>query len=199
MPLAWAILEGAAIAAPTTIEVFLHHRFGARSGKALLKAFLLLLVVYLVSVHGGPPASVPLFPGFLFAYIIVATGHWLTSRFRPIQHIHSHSTGEPWPLWRQLRVETATVQRYFEPALCGLIAAIVAPLDPALGYWLFLATLALFIKEQVSRARRRARRLDALDSRIETERLTPRERPEDDAFVEARPAPPRPARHRRPA
>jgi hypothetical protein len=60
----WAIVRCAAIAAPTTIEVFLHHRFGARSGKALLKGFLLLVVVFAVSLQGSPPAPVPLFPGF---------------------------------------------------------------------------------------------------------------------------------------
>ncbi len=37
LPFVWTMLTGAAVAAPTTIEVFLHHRFGGRSGKALLK------------------------------------------------------------------------------------------------------------------------------------------------------------------
>jgi integrase len=38
----------------------------------------------------------------------------------PPERIHSYSSGEPWPLWRQVPVATTTVQRYLEPALCFL-------------------------------------------------------------------------------
>jgi len=197
LPFAWAIVRCAAIAAPTTIEVFLHHRFGARSGKALLKGFLVLLVVFAAARHDGAPATVPLFPGFLFGYMILAIGHWLTGRIRPTEQIHSYSAGEPWPLWRQVPVDTTTVQRYLEPALCCLIACVVLLLDSALAHWLFLAALALFIKEQVLRSQIRTRQLDAFDNRAETQRLAPRVRAENETFVEARPAPPRPTRPER--
>jgi len=190
MPLSWEIVKSAAVAAPTTIEVFLHHRFGARSGQALLKGFLLLLVVCVLSMHGDLQATVPLFPGYLLAYIIIALGHWLTSQSRHAEQTHSYSSGEPWPLWRELPLETTTVQQYLEPALCCLIACLVLLLDVALAHWLFLAAIALFVKEQVRRARLRIRRLDAFDNRAETERLAPRPRAEGEPFVEARPAPP---------
>jgi hypothetical protein len=191
-PFAWAIVQCAAIATPTTIEVFLHHRFGSRSGKALLKGFLLLLVVSATTMHSDPPAAVPLFPGFLFAYVICAFGHWLTSRRQAAEQIHSYSSGDPWPLWRQVPFETATIQRYIEPALCCLITSVVLLLDSALAHWLFIAAIALFIKEQVLCAQMRTRRLDAFDNRAESERLAPRARAENEPFVEARPAPPHP-------
>src|SRR6266566_145513 len=89
VPFTWAVVKCAAMAAPTTVEVFLHHRFGARTGKGLLKGFL-LLVVSAVSKLGDPPSKVSLFPGFLFAYILAAILHWLTSqRMRPGEHVYS--------------------------------------------------------------------------------------------------------------
>jgi hypothetical protein len=191
IPLTWAIVKCAAVAAPTTIEVFLHHRFGARSGKALLKGFLLLLVVCVLSIHGEHQAAVPLFPAYFFGYSVIALGHWLTSQSRHAEQTHSYSSGEPWPLWRELPLEMTTVKRYLEPPLCCLIACLVLRLDPALAQWLFLTAIALFVKEQVSRAHLRTRQLDAFDNRAETEQLAPRPRAEGEPFVEARPAPPR--------
>jgi hypothetical protein len=180
-----------------TIEVFLHHRFGARSGNALLKGFLLLLFVSAASVHGYPPAAVPLFPGFVFGYVVIAIGHWLTSRCRRTDDIHSYSSGVPWPLWHQVPVGTTTVQRYLEPVLCCLFACVVSFFDSPLAHWLFIAAIALFVREQLLRSRLRTRRLDAFDSRAETEQLAPRHRAENEPFVEARPAPPQPNRRPR--
>jgi hypothetical protein len=190
LPFVWTILANAAVAAPTTIEVFLHHRFGSRTGKALLNGFLLLLVVCMLSMHGDLQATVPIFPGYLFFYAIAAIGQWLTSRSRHAEQIHSHSSGEPWPLWQELPIATTTVQQYFEPALCCLIACVVLVFDSSLAHWLFLAAIALFVKAQLKRARLRTRRLDAFDNRAETERLAPQPRAAGEAFVEARPAPP---------
>lgn len=190
IPLSWAILECAAVSAPTTVEVFLHHRFGARSGQALLKGFLLLVFVCIVSGHSDLQATLPLFPVYLIAYIGTGTGHWFISQFRQADQIHSYSSGEPWPFWRELPLGTTTVQQFLEPALCYLIAWLVVLLDPVLAIWICVAAFALLIKAQVNRARSRTRRLDATDNRVETERLVPRPRAEGETFVEARPAPP---------
>lgn len=192
LPLTWMILRTAAIATPTTIEVFLHHRFGARSGGALLRAFILLIVVCALSMHAGNPVMIPLFPGFVFAYAMAAAGQWLTGRFLPNERVHSYSTGEPWPIWRQVPVEVTTVQRYLEPALACLAACFVSIFDSALAHWIFAASIALFIKEQILRSQLRTRRLDALDNRAESEHFAPRTRAENENFVEAREAPPRP-------
>jgi len=189
-PLTWAVVQCAAVAAPTTIEVFLHHRFGCRSGKALLKGFLLLLFVFAVTSRGNAPAPFPLFPGFLFAYAICAFGHWLTNKLVEPGRIHSQSSGEPWPVWRALPLESSTVQGYVEPVLCCVIAAVVQFLDLSLARWLFLATAALAVKEMISRNRQRNRQLDALDNRMESQRIAPRLSTGDAQFVEARPATP---------
>ena len=197
LPLTWAMAEAAAIAVPTTVEVFLRHRFGARSGIALVKGAIVLLVAYAASSRERP-VSVPLFPGFLFAYVVLATGQWLTGRLRPQEQVHSYSSGEPWPLWQQLPVARTTVKRYLEPVLLCLFSWIISVFDPALADWLFLAAIALFIKEQVFRARARTRRLDALDNRVDTNDYAPGARTEPEPFVEARQAPPRPrAQHGR--
>ena len=192
LPLAWALVQCAAVTAPVTIEVFLHRRFGARTGKNLLKGFLLLLVMEPVFEAAFPPVRLPLFGLFSFGYAIAAVWQWFQSRFGgQNEHIHSYVNGEPWPFWRRWRVETTTVQRYLEPALCWLIAWIVLLLDSGLAHWLFMASVALFIKEQVRRSHLRTHRLDALDARVETAERTPRLRAENEPFVEARPAPPR--------
>lgn len=192
LPLTWAIVRAAAIAAPTTIEVFLHHRFGARSGGALFKAFILLIVVCAASMHTEARVLIPLFPGFVFAYAMAATGQWVTGRFLPNERVHSYSTGEPWPVWRRVPVEITTVQRYLQPTLACIVACFVSLFDSGLAHWIFTASIALFIKEQVLRARLRTRRLDALDNRAESEHFAPRTRADNENFVEARPAPPRP-------
>ena len=198
VPFTWAVIKFAAKAAPTTIEVFLHHRFGARTGQALLKGFLLLFVISAIAEYAGRSAAVHLFPMFLFAYVVAALGHWIISqRSRQTEHIHSYLHGEPWPFWEVVPVETTTVQQYLEPACCCMIASVVFLIDPALAHWLFFATIALFVKEQMLRAELRTRRLDSFDNRIETERLSPRARPENEPFVEARAAPPQSNRPRR--
>lgn len=193
-PFAWQLLKNAAIAVPITIEVFLHRRFGARTGISLVKGFVLVVVVYSMIDRERSPVF-PLFPGFIFAYGVAAIGQWLSSRIQP-ENAHSHSTGEPWELWQQLPFSRHTIQRYFEPVLCGIFSGIVALFDPALALWIFLASIALFIKEQVFRARLRTRQLDAFDNRAETNDYAPRTRPEAETFVEARPAPPRQRRPR---
>lgn len=191
-PLTWALVKSVAVTAPITVEVFLHRRFGARTGKSLLKGFLLLLAVAPFFKLVFPPATVPLFAAFLFAYSIAAICQWLNGRFgMENEHVHSYRNGEPWPLWRQLPLATNTIHRYLEPALCWLIAGVILLFDSPLAHWLFVATAALFIKEQVRRAQLRAHRLDALDSRVETAERAPRARAENEPFVEARPAPPR--------
>lgn len=192
LPLTWAILQCAAKAMPTTIEVFLHHRFGSRSGKALLQGFILLLVVSVTLAQSDNRASIRLFPLFIFAYTIAAMAHWLTAQQRPAtEQIHSYSTGEPWPFWRRAPAVTTTVQQYLEPALCCVIGFAILILDSSLAHWLFISAIALFIKEQVIRTQLRTRQLDAFDNRFETRRLAPRGRADNEAFVEARPAPAR--------
>jgi hypothetical protein len=187
----WQIMKGAALAVPTTVEVFLHHRFGVRSGGALVKGFLLLLAVG-VMPPPEPHARIRLFPAFLVVYVIAVFGHWLTSLTRPQGGaVHSYSTGEPWPVWGGVSVETTTVERYLEPALCFLFGVTFWRIDLLLSYWAFLAGGALFIRGQVRRFQARTRQLDALDSRMETREMAPRVQDENETFVEARPAPPR--------
>lgn len=189
-PLTLAIVKSAAFAVPTTIEVFLHERFGARSGKAMVKGFLLLWVVWWATRNSDRQETFPLFPGYFAAYAIIACYQWFASQSALAEQIHSYSTGEPWQLWQELRVEMTTVKLFIEPAFCFLFACLMLPLDTVLARWLIIAAIALFVKELVKRAGLRTRRLDAFDNRMETERLAPRPRAEGEPFVQARPAPP---------
>lgn len=199
-PFAWAVIKCAAVTAPVTLEVFLHHRFGARTGKNLIKGFLLLLVIAPLFKSVFPGTAVPLFAGFIFAYVIAAICQWLSSRFgEENEHIDSYTNGTPWPLWQQFPFAATTIERFLEPALCFLVALVVLFLDPPLAHWLFVASIALFIKAHVRQTQLRTHQLDSLDSRRNTTQNAPRHRAENDAFVEARPAPPgRMANVRRP-
>jgi hypothetical protein len=191
-PFTWTLLTCAAVIAPITLEVFLHHHFGARTGKSLLKGFILLLVVAPLFELALPPAPVPLFAGFIFAYAVVAVSQWINARFGSHnEHIHSYRHGEPWPLWRRAPWSMSTIQRFLEPALGFSVAWIVSIFDSPLAHWLFIATAALFVKQQVRRAQLRTHHMDALDGRIETTERAPRLRTENEGFVEARPAPTR--------
>ncbi|MEO7300537.1 MAG: hypothetical protein ABI042_18385 [Verrucomicrobiota bacterium] len=197
MPLGWNILQAVAITAPITVEVFLHRNFGARTGKALVKGFLLLSIIY-AFLNREPPLVFPLFPGYLFAYAVVAIGQWLSSRLQePNGQIHSYSNGEPWALWQQTPFTRPTVQGFCEPLLCFVFSGVISLFDSQLAIWIFVAAIALFVKEQLFRAQSRTRRLNAFDNRAETNDYAPRTRPETETFVEARPAPLRPPRQHR--
>jgi hypothetical protein len=198
VPLTWQLIEAAARTAPTTVEVFFHHRFGVRYGASFLKGFILLLVVSHCSRYGDPPPIVPLFPTYLFAYTLAAIFHWIMSHLvGPNDPIYSYSWGDPWPFWRRVPVSITVVRRLFEPVLCCLLASLIAMLDRPLARWLVLAAIALFVKEHLWHAQLRTRRLNALDNRIESDRLAPRPRMENETFVEAREAPPRRAPNQR--
>ena len=189
-PFTWALLQCAAVTAPITLEVFLHHRFGARTGRNLLKGFLLLLVITPLFDLTFSGARIPLCSGFLWSYSVAAIFHWMRSRFGPPnEQMHSHRNGEPWPLWRRWALSEQNIERYAEPALCCLVAGIISFLDAALARWIVLASVALFIKQQLRASHLRTHRLDALDNRTETTERAPRPRTEHEPFVEARPAP----------
>lgn len=202
LPFTWRLLQGAVKAAPVTVEVFLHHRFGARSGPKLFMGLLLLLVAK--SGFGlSHPRPVPLFEGFLFAYVVAAICQWLSARFGAHgEHVHSYHTGQPWPLWQQLPLARSTIQRYVEPVLCYFMAWFIFTMDAALGHWLFLAATALLLQEWFRSAEMRTHHLDGLDSRVDNTERAPAVRTEPEHFVEARPAPrhritPRPTPQRR--
>jgi hypothetical protein len=192
IPFAWATLKYVAITAPITIEVFLHHRFGARSGILLLKGFAVVATVVILSTQSTRPDCAPLFPGFLFSYTVLSIAHWLGRDSLERQHpVRSYSSGEPWPFWRHLPFGTYTIKRYIEPALITLIALILSSLDHSLGCWLLFSAIALFVQEQCLRHQIRTRQWDAIDSRVEANIFAPpRPGEENEEFVDARPAPP---------
>lgn len=192
LPLTWSLLKCAAVTAPITLEVFLHHRFGARTGRDLIKGFLLLLVMAPIFKGAFPTATVPLFTAFIFAYVGCALWHWFDSRFGVRnEHAHSLQNGEPRLCWELLPFSQSIVRCYLEPSLCFLASLILISFNSALSHWVLVATIALFIKAQLRHHDIRTRQLDALDGRIESTERAPRPRAEHEPFVEARPAPPR--------
>lgn len=200
LPLTWALFRCAAITAPVTLEVFLHRNFGARTGGNLLRGFFLLLIVTPILRGAFGDAWVPVFPLFIVGYVAFAVGHFIHSRNAAAnEHMHSFQNGEPAPCWDGWSLNRQTVRCWVEPAYCILLSLIVMPFDSALAVWIGFATLSLFIREQWHYLHLRTQQLDALDGRLESTERAPRPRAENEAFVEARPAPPRRMQNTRPA
>ncbi len=188
LPFTWRAIEWIATNAPITLEVFLHHRFGGRSGLLLAKGFILLLAILLLTDICRPRVS--LLPGFVLAYSVLSIAHWL-SRADQQQRIHSYSSGEPWPFWHNVSIQFSTIQRFIEPLLASCAGLVLLLVDNRLGAWLLFAAMSLFIREQWRWHQIRTRQWDALDSRANANTFGPPNRTEDETFEEVRPAPPR--------
>jgi hypothetical protein len=67
-----------------------------------------------------------------------------------------------------LQVDDWKLYRFLEPLLCYLMAKALQPTDGLLGTWLLIASIALFIKNNMMYFDMRGRMLDHMDSHIES-------------------------------
>ncbi len=193
LPLTWALIECAAVTLPITVEVFIHRRFGVRTGKALLKGFVLLYLVYLpVSDINLPRRPFPIYGWFVFAYAVMALWRWAESQREQPEGVHSYSTGEPLAFWQQLGVPTEVANSVIELIPYVIVAGFISFFDPLVTLFMFTAGFAFCVQELVRDCRIQNRQLDAADSRAESQQLTPRHQQIDrEPFVEVQPATPR--------
>jgi hypothetical protein len=155
-----------------SVEMCLRHNFGRRYLRMIFLAF--TFFAFCVSLA---PGLTILSYAFLMNLLGLGIFHAVTvftRRSRGAPEPHSFSAGDSWPAWQRLRLPQAVIQRWLEPALCLIASLPVSLIDPFLGLWLKASAAALFIKEQSAHWKARRRILDALDARLEAQKLNAR-------------------------
>ena len=120
------------------------------------------------------PHPTPLTEVFLLGLFVLTgwhIGNLFVRRYRSRAEPHSGSAGVSWSYWKRLGLAETTTQRYLEPALCGLAGGILFSFDQFLGGWLMASGLALFVKQQISDFKLNRRVMDALDAKLEAQRM----------------------------
>ena len=152
-----------------SVEICLRQNFGRRYMPMLFAAPFLFLFC-----AGLDPFRTPLTDLFWLGLFALAFWHFIylfVRRSRSIAEPHSQSAGESWGGWQRFGFDETIVQRYLEPALCALVGCIIFLIDPFLGFWLMASGAALFVKQQISRFKTNRRIMDALDAKLEAQRL----------------------------
>lgn len=180
-----------------TLEVFFRRNFGERYFNilTLVLSLLLLIAVSFASNVGESFSNIikgltfgfvnpnikaadltgaqRLFTAlFIFGFIAAALFHryeiWLKNREG--ERWHTRYDGQPLPFFRIVPLDEYAIKMYFEPVLGLLLAWIIGSLGlmkPATVNYLYIASVALFIKGQVVQGQRRSVYLDAFDHQIE--------------------------------
>lgn len=152
-------------------EVFLRHSFGRRYAGTLV-ASLLVFSLYAFSVFdSGRRNGAPLIAGFLFIYFVLVMFHLTAAWTTRIAPVHSRLPGQSWGFWRGITTNPRVVQIALEPLACLMVGIVVTPVDEPLASWLICASMSLFVKECIRHWERTQRMLDAVDARIEGERV----------------------------
>lgn len=151
-------------------EILLHRNFGRRYLPILTASFLAHTCCILIMPFPNPLRSL------VFLVMAVRFGvhckQALTRRRRGIPEPHSQSTGEPWSLWQDWRIDRITIERYLEPALLVITSFVCSTIDPFLDLWLKGCGASLFLKNILGAVRLRRRVMDAADNRFEAEDLS---------------------------
>jgi len=182
-----------------TLEVFTRREFGERY-LSWTRVFLAWFAMGFFDfareipgmVRGLIPFSQPVFtahlhPWFWQGFIVLYLIHRLHIWRRKQQGIqwHSQSFGISWleflpwgllanipVIGRYIVVNDWTLYRWIEPGLCFLAGLALEPFSWATSEWILLASVALFIKNQMVYFSTLGRFLDVIDARIEAANLT---------------------------
>lgn len=159
-----------------TLELFVRFNFGERY-LSWLRLFLGLIIMELTTLVprvimtiipflGGPTPS--LSPLFLRAAFCLGLYHqWCIWR-RNRQGIAWHSNSFGVSRLAILPVSDWVLYRFIEPGICLVAGILIKYMDPVTGFWIILASVALFIKNQMVFNAQRGRVLDIVDARIES-------------------------------
>lgn len=159
-----------------TLELFVRFNFGERY-LSWLRLFLGLMIMELTTLVprmlfamipflGGPTES--LSPLFLRAAMCLGLYHQWRIWRRNRQGIAWHSNSFGVSRLSFLRVNDWILYRFIEPGLCFIAGLLIKSVDPVTGIWVILASLSLFIKNQMVFNAQRGRLLDVIDARIES-------------------------------
>src|ERR1039458_8035729 len=153
-------------------EVFCRHSFGLRYGLWLIGSFLLCFGYTGLVGMANPGVTWHLLDFYLSIFLLLLLFHVVgLCRQRPPLR-DSYSTGQSWQFWQRIGFSQNTVHLVFEPGLHVLVGVILFPFDHSLSVWLQTAGVCLFIKEIIVQWQEYEHLLDALDSRVEGERMS---------------------------
>lgn len=153
-------------------EVFCRHSFGWRYGFQLVGGFLLCFLYTILIRAAAPSMTSHLLDIYLWIFFLLSLVHLIgLCRQRP-PIPHSYSTGQSWQFWQRIGFGQNAVHLVFEPGLHVLAGVIIYSVDSPLSVWLQTAGVCLFIKEIISLWQHHEHLLDALDSRIEGQRIS---------------------------
>jgi hypothetical protein len=159
-----------------TLELFVRFNFGERY-LSWLRLFLGLMIMELTTLVprmifamipflGGPTGSFS--PLFFRAAICLGIYHQWRIWRRNRQGIAWHSNSFGVSRLSFLPVSDWMLYRFVEPGLCFIAGMLIKFIDPVTGIWVILASVALFVKNQMVFNAQRGRLLDVIDARIES-------------------------------
>ena len=159
-----------------SLEVFIRRDFGERYltwlrlllGYFAMNLFTLIpriIFTFVPFVHiNVVPVSSLVFKGFIVLSLYHQWRIWRRNRKSIVWHSESFGISR----LSFLPINDWILYRFVEPLVCLVIGLFLRYLDPATGIWLIIASIALFIKNQMVFAASRGRFLDVIDARIES-------------------------------
>jgi hypothetical protein len=153
-------------------EVFLRHSFGVRYVGYLVAGFFSCCLYTLLIGLTGLGEKIPFLKWYLAAYFVLVSYHIFCFFGRRNSVVHSQSTGVPWNVWSVRARESQIFQLLAEPSFIAITGLIVLPFDAPLAVWLLGCGLCHFIKGATGLWNRWNRLHDALDARLEGERMS---------------------------
>ena len=151
-------------------EVFCRHSFGQRYLATLLVSFIFSFVILLLqraTALVNQPTTVDI---YLLTYFILILYH-ACQMWRPHTAVHSYSNGQSWGFWERLPIKPVIVRIIIEPAVLIVAGRLLRPANDFLSAWIQAAGLCLSGKEIIAYWHHGNRVLDALDARLEGERV----------------------------
>ena len=158
----------------TSIEVFLHRRFGERYFGLHSAAVILAVLIYSTFWEGYDVTPLLGFLGFYFVACLGARAGIAKRRLTGDVE-HSYYNGRPILLsfWPFKKAKERTVKG-LEPFLVFLTGAFVMPLSEPLGGYLMVASLGLLVSLGLAASYQRQRDLDLQDALIDQQNAAQR-------------------------
>ena len=171
--LKWALpsIKAAYNLLATNAEVFCRHSFGQRYAASLLGSFFFCFVTMALLRAVEPENSSSVIDVYLLIYFILVLYH-LGCMWRPRATIHSYSGGQSYEFWNGLGVNPVLIKTFFEPLIFALAGVLIYPANRLLSAWLQVAGFCMCVKEVISYWKYSNRVRDAVDARLEGERIS---------------------------
>lgn len=151
-------------------EVFCRHCFGRRYAPTLLLSLCFsFLGLNLIRIT-EPQAHPGLIDDYLLIYLILVIYHVARMWWHQTP-VHSYSNGLSWEIWSRFNFSPNLVKTWIEPLMLAMAGILLLWANQHLAFWLIFGAGCLFAKESLSRRRFNNRVMDALDARLEGERI----------------------------